>query len=168
MEDVHSTPGYLLGPTTQDLVDNIMMTPGAHHKYLVLLLQEVPGVLALSFKGPTSDLNGRHQNRSLWEDLAPNNCSLTKTDQEGTQTLGTSMTNTVLLFRPPGTCLTQKEVLPRGFQTKQLGLGRVTLPAASLGLTLSGVRRDLTPKLMQPMSPLRLGEQERLQSPPFH
>lgn len=40
------------------------------------------------------------------------------------------------------------------------GLGGMTLPEASSGPTLSGVRRDFTPKLMQPMSPLCLGEQE--------
>lgn len=45
MEDVHSTPGYLLGPKTQALVDDITVTPGAYHEYLALLLQEVPGVL---------------------------------------------------------------------------------------------------------------------------
>lgn len=64
--------------------------------------------------------------------------------------------------------ISQTEAPPQGFQTKASactspGLGGLTLPEASLGPTLSGVRRDFTPKLMQPMSPLCLGEQEKLE-----
>lgn len=63
------------------------------------------------------------------------------------------------------------EAPPEGFQTKASartspGLHGTTLPEASLGPTLSGVRSDFTPKLMQPMNPLCLGEQQRLESAP--
>lgn len=69
--------------------------------------------------------------------------------------------------------ISEIETPPQGFQTKASaytspGRGGLTLPEASLGPTLSGVRRDFTPKLMQPISPLCLGEQETLASVPSH
>lgn len=86
------------------------------------------------------------------------------------------MINTALLFRPRGTCLSRapshkQKPHPRACRQRPLPVlalaWEMTLPEASLGPTLSGVRRDFTPKLRQPMSPLFLGEQQRLESAPF-
>lgn len=67
--------------------------------------------------------------------------------------------------------ISEIEALPQGFQTSTSactspGRDGLTLREVSLGPTLSGVRRDFTPKLMQPISPLCLGEQETLASAP--
>lgn len=96
----------------------------------------------------------------------------------GTQTLGhRGDKNTVLLCRSQGICLSGHHLTGRspaqGLPDKGPCLSQpwpsgMALPEPSVGPTLSGVRRDFTPKLMQPMSPLCLEEQQRFESAPRH
>lgn len=59
----------------------------------------------------------------------------------------------------------QPKLLQGQHECTSQGLGGALAPEASCQLTLSGVKRDLTPKLMQPMRACCLGEEQRVSLP---